>query len=62
MTTEALDRSPVAMRAKIGALSAKIGSVIVKIGSFIAWLLWGSKFRAKLTAGALILVVWQVGV
>ena len=32
------------------------------IGALVNKLLWGSRFRAKLTAGLLILAIWQVGV
>jgi len=47
MTTNALRQAPVA-RPGFGALVNK--------------LLWGSRFRIKLTAGLIILIVWQVGV
>lgn len=48
MTTDALGRPSVAARPNIGAL--------------VAWLLWGGRYRAKLTAGVLILVIWHIGV
>ena len=47
MTTEAITRAPVE-RPSLGELVGK--------------LLWGTKFRAKLTAGLIILIIWQVGV
>lgn len=47
MTTEAITRVPVE-RPSLGELVGK--------------LLWGTKFRAKLTAGLIILIIWQVGV
>ena len=47
MTTEAITRAPVE-RPSFGELVGK--------------LLWGTKFRAKLTAGLIILIIWQVGV
>jgi len=47
MTTQAITRAPVEGRS---------------FGATINNLLWGTKFRAKLTAGLLILIVWQVGV
>jgi NitT/TauT family transport system permease protein len=47
MTTEVITRAPVE-RPSFGAM--------------VNNLLWGTKFRAKLTAGLLILIVWQVGV
>ncbi|MCZ6510125.1 MAG: ABC transporter permease subunit [Alphaproteobacteria bacterium] len=47
MTTEAITRVPVE-RPSLGELVGK--------------LLWGTKFRTKLTAGLIILIIWQVGV
>lgn len=47
MTTDAINRVPIAAPS-IGTLAAKV--------------LWGSSLRAKVTAGLLILIVWQVGV
>jgi NitT/TauT family transport system permease protein len=47
MTTQAITRAPLE-RPSVGALAGK--------------LFWGTKFRTKLTAGLLILIVWQVGV
>ncbi len=55
MTTEAFDRPPAAMRARLDL-------VFAWIVWFIPWLLWGSPLRAKLFAGAIILAVWQFGV
>lgn len=47
MTTNAISQSPVAQPS---------------VGGLVNKALWGSKFRAKLTAGLLILIIWQVGV
>jgi ABC-type nitrate/sulfonate/bicarbonate transport system permease component len=47
MTTDALSRTPVVQES---------------IGGTITNLMWGTKFRTKLTAGILILLVWQIGV
>jgi len=47
MTIEAISRPPV---------------VQPSVGAQVNKLLWGSKFRAKLTAGLLILAIWQLGV
>ena len=32
------------------------------VGSLLANMFWGTSFRAKLTAGIVILLIWQVGV
>ncbi len=47
MTTQAITQTSVAR---------------LKIGALLAWLLWGGKYRAKLFAGAIILLVWHFGV
>ncbi len=53
MTTDA------AVSAAPATASAKDRTAFGKVGAFIAWLLWGGPLRAKVTAGAAFLLLWQ---